>query len=405
MATPTSPAGPLAPRERSRLPDVLRGVAVLGIFAMNVQAFSDVMASYLNPQVHGPLTGAGWLVWLVQHVFFEMKFITLFAVLFGAGIVLAADREVASGRDPTRSHRRRILVLFAIGMVHAYGVWYGDILVSYAVCGLVAYAFRACRNRVLLAWAAVFLAVPVGVTLVTGATFRHWPTDVRADVVRSWQPTPAEIAAEVEAYRGGWVAQNAARWPASLDMQVGSLPFLHGWRVLGSMLVGMVLARLGFLTGQVDRGAWVRWVVVAAPVGMLLTGWGVVLHERRGWDVTWSLFAGMLPNYIGSLFLAAAYLGAVGWAVQAGVWPRVQVWMAAVGRMAFTNYLGQSAIGVLLFYGTGLGWFGALGRLETVPVVLGVWVFQVVFSVWWLGRFRFGPVEWFWRRLTYGRAP
>ncbi|WP_418280907.1 DUF418 domain-containing protein [Halorubrum sp. DTA98] len=394
MSSRSAPA-PTPPAERIVSLDVLRGVAVLGILLINMWVFAMPETTLLNPTVYGDFTGANYWAWLVGHVFFQEKFITLFSVLFGAGIVLFTDSDKRSEAAAIRLHVRRMFWLIAIGMGHAYLLWYGDILVAYGVCALWVVALREYAPATQFVIGVVLVAVPSALELLTALSSSP---DVVAD---TWRPAAAVIDAEVNAYRGGWLDQLEHRVPAARSRQTTGFVGATVWRVGGSMLLGMALFKWGVLSGERSRGFYGRLVAAGAVAGLVPIVTGVLYIEANDWEAGAALFWRQF-NYWGSLPLAGSYIGLV------ALWCRwrpagvVTDALAAVGRTAFTNYLLQTIVATSIFYGHGLGLFGHLNRVELLGVVVAVWAVQVPLSVLWLRVFRFGPVEWLWRTLTYG---
>ncbi len=399
-------AGPVTQTERIASLDVLRGVAVLGILIMNIQAFAMPIAAYFNPYAYGDLTGANYLVWLLSHLLADRKFMTIFSLLFGAGIALMARRREAADARPARLHYRRMAVLLVFGLFHAYLLWDGDILVTYALCGMAVYPLRRVRPARLLIVAALLIALPSGITQFFQSTMPYWPPEEVAGLEAGfWHPPAEEIAATVQTHRGSYLTLLPHRARSALMMQTFLLLVENLWRVCGLMLAGMACFKLGVLQASRSRGVYLALTGVGLLVGLPLVVGGVVFRNAADWDVHSALFFGSQFNYWGSLFVAFAWVGAVMLLCRSSALPRLRHALAAVGQMAFTNYLLQSIICTLFFYGYGLGWFGRVERLGQVAVVLAVWAFQLLLSRWWLQRFRFGPAEWLWRWGTYGRRP
>ena len=390
----TSDAGPTPPSERIISLDALRGFALLGILLINVWAFSMPEQTLLNPTVYGDFTGANYWAWAVSHVFAQNKFITLFSALFGAGILLFIDSKEEKGQDALRLHYRRNAVLIAIGLMHAYLLWYGDILVAYGVTALVVVAFRDFEARKLAAVGAAFLLFIPMTELLAAVT-------LGGDAIAGqWAPSEAAIRQQVAAYRGGWVEQLDHRVSSSIGRQTTG--FINGsfWQVGGTMLLGMALYRWGVLTGE-RSSAFYRRLVGLGVVGLAITVAGVLYIETNDWSADAALFWRQFI-YVGSFPLASGYLGLVMLYARRRPDGPVTRGLAAVGRTAFTNYLLQTVIATTVFYGHGLGLFGSVTRVEQLGFVVAVWAVQVVLSVLWLRYFRFGPVEWVWRTLTYG---
>jgi len=383
-------SSPTAPDERIVALDALRGFAIFGILVINVWLFAMPEGTLLNPTIYGEFSGANYWAWLGSHVLFQGKFITLFTFLFGGGIVLF----LAGGKD-VRFHRRRMLWLAVFGAAHAYLLWYGDILFSYAVCALVVVALRDRPTRTLVAVGLVVYAVPSVLEIVAGFTAGA------AAIGDAWQPAEAALRAEIEAYRGGWLAQMDHRAPTSFRRQTSGLVGYTGWRVVGAMLLGMALFKSGVMTNDRSAGFYRRLIAVGAVAGLGIVLGGVAYIEANDWNAGAGLFWRQF-NYWGSLPLATAYLGAVMLYCRGRRNGRVTRTLSAVGRTAFSNYILQTVLATTIFYGHGLGLFGRVSRVELLGVVVAVWVVQIVLSVAWLRRFRFGPLEWLWRVLTYG---
>jgi uncharacterized protein len=396
-------AAPVASAERIAALDTLRGFAVLGILVMNVQSFSMPLPAYLNPTAYGDLGGANGWVWRLSHLFFDQKFMTIFSLLFGAGIILFTTRAEAKGESPRRLHYRRMLWLLLFGLAHAYALWYGDILVSYALCGMMVYPFRKRSPATLLIVGVALLAFGSALWIFFGWSMPYWPEEeINSLLDKDWQPRPEALAAELGAYRGGWWTQMNHRVPTSFELQ--TFVFLIGvmWRVSGVMLAGMALFKLGILTAERTRNFFAAMFAAGMFGGVPLVAYGIARNVAAGWDVRYSFFHGSQFNYWGSLLVCAGWIGMVMLAAKSPAMDWFTRPLGAAGRMAFTNYLMQTLICTTIFYGHGFGLFGSVPRTGQALVVVGVWIFQLVFSPLWLRRYQFGPFEWAWRSLTYG---
>lgn len=391
-------AGPTDPGDRIVSLDALRGFALLGILVINVWYFSMPLVAGENPLAFGDFTGANYAAWLLGHVLFEGKFVTLFTVLFGAGIVLFTESKERQGQPVLTLHYRRTLLLLAIGLCHAYLLWYGDILVIYALCALLAVFARTWRPRTLVAVGLLLIAVPAALFVFFGT----FASELPPEALETWQPTDEEIRAEIEAYRGGWVEQMDHRIPTAFAVHTALFAIWHFWRTTGLMLIGMALFKRGILSNERSDRFYRRLLVGGGLLGLgsILAGvWYRTLHD---WAFVETVFFAPLFNYWGSLALAGGYIGGI------MLWCRRRPTgiatgaFAAVGRTAFSNYLLQTVLATTIFYGHGLGLFASVSRVEQLGVVLLIWAIQVPLSVWWLRYFRFGPVEWLWRTLTYG---
>ena len=383
--------------------DVLRGVAVLGILVMNIQGFSMVESAYMNPSSFGDFTGVNAIVWAIGRLFADQKFMTLFSLLFGAGIVLMAESAVASGRRPAAAHYRRMVVLLVAGLAHAYLLWYGDILTTYALCGLVVYWARNWSAAILFWIGVTLILIGAAIFGVLQFTFELWPQDVVAEVESMWNPTADRVQWQLDIYRDGYLRQFEHRVPTSFSFQTETFLMLFFWRVSGLMLIGMALFKWKVLGAYRSAAVYKRLIGVGFLMGLTIEACGMYYMHALGWDVR-VMIPGMLFNYFASLFTAAAYLGIVMLIHQSGRFVAFKRKLSAVGRMAFTNYLAQTLICTMIFYGQGFGLFGSLERWQQLLVVAAIWIAQVIWSEWWLKRFENGPLEWLWRCATYMRV-
>ncbi len=397
--------------------DVLRGVAVLGILYMNIQSYSMAEPAYGNPTAFGDLTGANFLVWITGHLFFRGKFIAIFSMLYGAGIVLLWERLRAGGRPARRIHIMRSLVLLAIGLAHAYLLWYGDILVHYALAGILIYPLRRLSVRWLAVLGVLFLAVEVGVDVYR---HRNWepPAGLEDEYPRWFQQYERQdMRAEQRVFRGTWIEQWPRRSDYSLNMQTFGFVFMTFWWTGGFMLLGMALYKSGFFAACLDPRAYLRWILAGLLIGLPITAAEVWHNFDLGWYSPFVENFGSIGVDTGSILMS------IGIAAIVMLWCQIRILggraaprtdraflgltlydrLAACGRMAFTNYLTQTLICTTIFYGHGLGLFGYVERTGQFFVVLVLWLLQLLWSPMWLRYFRFGPFEWLWRSLTYFR--
>ncbi len=386
--------GPTTPSDRIASLDVLRGVAILGILLINVQAFSMPSIARTNPSQYGDFEGVNFAVWLLSHLFVEQKFITIFSLLFGAGVLLFTQRKGGAERSTLALHYRRTFWLLVIGLVHAYLLWDGDILVIYALCGAVIVATRHFPPSHLAVVGVGMMAFPFAVRM---ATVMQLESGAAIDF---WTASEETIRTELEIYRGSWAEQFDERVASSFSVHTEQFLVYHFWRYGGTMVLGMALFKWGVLSNDRSLGEYYRILVGGFVGGLALSGAGVVYLVGNDWSATagvvWPQF-----NYWGSVLLALAYVAAVMIYCQRRPGALVSRGLAAVGRTALSNYLFQTLVATTVFYGYGLGLFGHVSRVEQLGIVLAIWTVQVVLSVLWLRRYRYGPVEWAWRKLTY----
>ncbi|MFC3959509.1 DUF418 domain-containing protein [Halovivax cerinus] len=387
-------SGPTPPSERIVGLDALRGFALLGILMVNIWVFAMPEAVLGNPTAYGDFSGANWWAWFVSDVFFRQKFLALFTFLFGASVVLFTRPDERGGRPTLELHYWRTGWLLVFGLAHAYLLWYGDILVAYAVCGFFVVLLRDLPAKTLATVGLVVLAIPSITEVLAGLTMDPGATST------AWRPVESALQAEIDAYRGGWLEQMDHRLPTAIRRQTIGFLGYSVYRVSGSMLLGMALFKWGFLTNDRSVRTYRRLIVGGGIAGLAVILAGIAFIESADWTyragILWRQF-----NYWGSFALAGAYIGLV------MLWSRwrpagtVTRSLAAVGRTAFSNYILQTVLATSIFYGHGLGLFGRLSRVELLGVVLCIWAIQVPLSVLWLRYFRFGPLEWLWRTLTY----
>lgn len=396
---------PVAEKERIITLDVLRGFALLGILPMNIQYFSMISAAYFNPTAYGDLHGANFLVWFFSHVLADQKFMTIFSMLFGAGILLMTSRVEATGRPSAALHYRRMGWLILFGLAHSYLLWSGDILYSYGMCGLVVFLFRKLRRRTLLIVGCLSMAVASASLTSYGLWSRHWsPTQLQAVREHLWKPTPQMTADEIAAYQGSWTKQMPYRALDSVQMETGFFLGFTFWRAGGLMLIGMALFKLGIFAAKRPRSWYWTMIAVALLVGLPLTVYGTHRDFAAGWDFQYSFFFGANFNYWASVLMSFGWVGTIMLASQAEVLLPLTRRLAAVGRMAFTNYIMHSILCTTMFYGYGWGLFGKVERVWQFGIVLIIWTVQLIVSPIWLRYFHFGPLEWLWRSLTYWRC-
>jgi ABC-type multidrug transport system ATPase subunit/uncharacterized membrane protein YeiB len=379
--------------------DLIRGFALLGVLAVNAAYYAAPLVSATNPE-YGPLsvsTGTVW-AWFVPYVFFEYKSIALFSMLFGASLYLVGGDRSEAVRSATL--RRRLGWLLLFGMLHGIVLWFGDILLSYALIGLAVMRARSWKPRILMAIGLVLFAASMALilwmtTMITGMT----SAERAAFIATSWAPSADALASQVAAYHHGWSAAQMANIGGWIDFQVQTLLFLS-LRTAGLMLIGLALFKAGFLSGAMSRRIYVHWLGVGG-VALAVLAW-------NGWDMARQGFPLERVQATGTLVTAGlAPLVAVGYAsgliliVRARLLPRLTAALAATGRMAFTNYLSQSILfSTLCWSGRGLGLYGTLSRLELMATVVVIFAGQMGYSSWWMARHSHGPFEQIWRRLS-----
>ncbi len=416
------PAAPLAETQRLRSLDILRGVAVLGIFVMNSRNFAFPLNDFDNPafpnRPGSPAHAADLWTWSLSNILFEDKMIAIFSMLFGAGVVLNADRLGRTLRAAA-IHYRRMFWLFLFGLIHAFGLWYGDILNTYAICGVLLFPLHRLRPGALIGLGILILTVSVWVRMGP----RAWAVfdDPSVTTARSADQSPVpppestqdriwreSIENEHSAYHGTYL--DLFRWRAKLNIVwhwYGCINF-NFWRCGGFMLLGMGLVPI--LTGS--RPGSVSWglMIGGYAAGLLMIGLGFWPQLARALGrasqsspesrqmlgaLAWTL------RFLGAGFLALGHVGLILLLCRARSLRLPLAPLAAVGRMALSNYLLQTLTAVFIFDGWALGNWGTWGMATVATLVISVWLAQLILSPIWLRFFRFGPAEWLGRTLTY----
>lgn len=383
--------------------DVLRGVAVMGILAANLPAFALPEAAYFSPLAAGGTTPADITVWAATFVLVEGKMRALFSLLFGASMLLVIQRAKASGRNPAAVHYRRMAWLFAIGCLHLYGLWRGDILTHYALCGAIAYPFARARIRTLLTVAAMLVAWETvqGIVLYLGVlAAQHDPATggafLRGIASTFGTPPPTRIAAEIAATRGTYAQVFAWRWSTATS-PLTFLPLL-GPETLATMLLGMAGLKSGFLTGAWPRARYVRWAAVTLAISLPLYAASAAWTIRSDFALADVVFGAMTLSAPLRDVAVIGYAALLILLIRPGGWLTTRV--AAAGRAAFSNYLGTTIVMTTIFYGYGLGLFGTLSRAQLYLLAPFAWIAMLAWSQPWLARYRYGPLEWLWRSLA-----
>ena len=371
--------------ERNVTLDFVRGVAILGILLLNISAFGLPKAAYLNPAWSGSASHSDAWTWALLDLLAQVKFLTLFALLFGAGLQLLLPRG-------KRWIQSRLTLLALLGFIHGLFFWDGDILLAYALVGLVSWRMvrEAHHVKSLFNTGVVLYLTGIAVLVLLGMI-----SGTAAN--RSWAPDAANL--QYEQYwklHGGMEAvSNRADMLSDNLLALGAQ---YGWQLAGMMLMGAALMRSGWLKGQFSLRHYRRTGALLVAAGMAVNLPAIFAQWYLAWDYRWCAFLLQAPRELSAPLQAIGY-AALAWSY----WPqlcrfRLVGAIACVGRMALTNYLLQTLICTTLFYHLGL--FMRFDRLQLLAFVPPIWAVNLLVSSLWLRRFRQGPVEWLWRQLT-----
>ncbi|MCM1030379.1 MAG: DUF418 domain-containing protein [Oscillibacter sp.] len=401
--TSIRPAMPVESSARHIILDVLRGLALLGIALANFPEFS--LYSFLPETAAGnmPTAAIDRAVHYLQYIFIDGKFYTIFSLLFGIGFSIIISNAMKRGADGFRIFYRRMTVLLLIGFLHLMFIWSGDILMLYALLGMLLPFFRHAANKTLLTTAAVLLVIPIVIDFCIEASGIY----------------PAASVVELQQYycaRYGINEANFAYWLRDADNYGATFQFLiqgalvriqefidgnRYFKVLGLFLIGFYIGRNRLYADLGNRKALLKRI---ATYGF---GIGLPLSVVYAWSAMngrpWGLGVHALLYFVSIFPLGFAYMAGVSLCFLRHPESSIFRFIAMLGRMALTNYIGQSLWGMLLFYGIGFGMGAGMGLIYVVLIATGVWIVQACLSGVWLHFFRFGLLEWLWRMLTYGK--
>ena len=384
---------------RVALLDVLRGFASLGILLFNITAFSGWV--FLSPKEAAVLPGASMDAAAMHLIvaLIEDKFYSLFSLLFGVGFAIMVGRAQQNDAQPTPILLRRYFVLLCIGLLHTTLIWFGDILVLYALLGLVLLACRGLSERALVRCAIVLLLLPIP---LYGLGLLVQPAAPAGGAM------PPELLAAIQAFKSGSYSQIVAGNVAVTEFGwLRRLILMFYPRVFGMFLLGVVLSRMGIFQAPERHGRLFRvfsrsGLLIGLPASILYSA----LDQHTGMlPLTANGFLRTVCESIGAPLLCLGYVAWITMLFKSPTGSRWLLWLAPVGRTALSNYLLQSLVGVLLFYGIGGGWFMSVSLATALALALLIYAVQVLLSRLYCRFFKQGPVENVWRRLTYGVTP
>jgi uncharacterized protein len=393
--------GPVSLTERIQFIDVLRGMALFGILAANMRAFVAPLDTYDNIHVLFHSRADVAAQFLIDFLF-QGKFISIFSFLFGMGFAIQLSRAEARGVKFLSFYPRRLLALAIFGIIHGILIWAGDILLTYAITGAILLLFRNKQQKTLLWWAGGLFSIPI----VVGSTFLTlYYTRFRPHFMNPKPADMTKIYAIIQIYAHGTVhqilKQNWVEWKGFLVAQLFSI------YAVGLFLLGMWVWRSGIVQRLPEyRPVFKRVCAWCVPIGLVFNFFGAyenaVVPDGK---FTLALAVSSMVHFLGAHILAAGYISGLALIFLNVNLRRFIAPFAAVGRIALTDYLMQSVLCTLFFYHYTTGLFGRVGpAMALIPTVV-LYSAQVVFSNWWLRHYRFGPMEWLWRGLTYGKFP
>lgn len=394
--------------------DAVRGFAVIAILWVNILSFAMPDAAFLSPVYSAPPSPVDEPLWLLGFLLADGKFRGLFTLLFGASMALVMDRARAGGGSPRAVHGRRMAWLLVIGTGHYLLLWHGDVLLLYALMGLLMTGFYQRSPDQLMRWGLF--------GLMAGAIWLSWLSEARigdgfgalglgghgAALQKAQSLHALDVAnivasvpADLDLFRSSYGAILAGRADRLID-SLFSLP-IAAVETLPLMLMGMALYRSGFLSGEWSNAAYRRLAAWTLPLGLLLTGLTAAYVAASDYDPMVALASHLGLSVPGRVLMILGYAAALILLIRrfaGSVWTAR---FAATGRMALSNYLGTSLVMTSLFYGYGLGLFGTIDRIGLYGITAAGSLVMLIWSPWWMARYAYGPAEWLWRSLARGQ--
>lgn len=397
---------PVEAPERVHTIDLLRGWALFGILLVNMEFFAWPLSFMFFPQNWSNPWDAA--MENAVKIFAQGKFYTLFSTLFGLGFSFFLLKGERAGKSSLGTYLRRIMVLLVIGAIHAYLIWMGDILLLYSLLAFPLLLFRKAKPRTLLIWASILLLVPVFLML-SGAVAKATNPQAAADIQKSSQQNRERFDRMAESafrvYPNGTFAEVTRQRTWEVNTLFTFMAFF-GTGVLAMFLMGLYIGRKGYLHNAAQHLPLFRKVLtIGALLGIPASIYAVWASHTT--DMMGPSFSGAgiaLASAFGNPALSYAYAAALVLLYHRAGWAARLHPVICAGRMALTNYLMQSLICTFIFYSHGLGQFGKITPAYLPLIVFAIYGIELLWSPWWLKRFHFGPAEWLWRSLTYGKA-
>lgn len=392
-------AGPVQLNERIEALDIIRGFALFGIFLVNMPAFQwPVLTAELHFYSY-EYTGIDRWIRLFFDMFVEGKFFTIFSFLFGLGFYLFMQRAEQKGLRPRRLFARRLGALALFGAAHLVLLWYGDILLTYALAGFALLLFYRCKPRTILIWIFIFFVLLTGILLLNALSISL----MESYIVNLQADGEAKIQEAITVYReAGYAEWLAYRWTEEVVPMLLNLPF-SALAVMFMFLMGLYAGKKKLFEQTSMNRRWIqRLWLICLLLSLPLLGMVAAIHFDLFFSGSAKEAAKQFFVTMSGPVLSLFYISSIALLLERARWRRLFKPFSYAGRMALTNYLIQSLIGVGLY--AGLGWFGQMNLVLGTLICLVVFPLQTVFSHYWLKKFRQGPMEWLWRTITYGKA-
>lgn len=420
--TPSSLA-PLQESERIQSLDVMRGIVLFGILIMNINGFG-LAFGYNDPSVLGGDTGLNLYTWMISNLLFEGTMRALFSLLFGVGMFIFLDRLVKKGAGINAAdiYFRRITWLLLFGLIHGYLLlWVGEILYNYALMGFLVYSFRQMVPKKLLLTGLLLFSIGTAWYFYDYQKDLEWYTKVQQaeaaiaagqepskelkEAKDSWEEMMAETSPEAmsgftEEMQKGYFSVVMHLAPINFEFNTKAAYREDLWDILSMMLIGIALFKWGLLSGEKPASTYWLMVGIGYPIGIAINYYEMQLILDAKFSPL-SFSESNITYYWGRFFVSMGHVGLIMLFCKSSIFGWLKTSLAAVGKMALTNYIMHSVICMFIFTGVGFGLFGQLERFELLYVVFSIWIFQLIISPIWLRYFHYGPMEWLWRNLSY----
>lgn len=426
MTKEGKPFAPLKPTDRIQSLDIMRGIVLLGILIMNINAMGLMDLAYEDPTIAGGAAGWSLITWVTASMFFEGTMRALFSLLFGVGMFVLLDRleKKGAGINASNIYFRRLIWLLVFGLIHGYLLlWIGEILYNYALMGFLVFPFRYLSPKKLIG---IALFLIVAGTLWNYADYRknvklteqvsiaeknkaegNELTKEQHEALEKWkkiqEDRSPETVAEFNAnMRKGYFEVVAFVAPLNTHFNE-HFPYRYDlWDVLSMMLLGIALFKKKILSAEKSFRFYGLMALIGYAIGLAINYYETKLILDSGFSFL-GFSKSIITYQLGRVPVAMGHIALIMIFCKLPIMSWLKASLSAVGKMALTNYVMHSVFAMFIFTGVGFGLFGKLHRHELMYVVLAIWIFQLIVSPIWLKYYQFGPLEWIWRNLSYLR--
>jgi len=403
-------------KERIESIDILRGFALLGILIMNISSFAMPSMAYYSPVVYD-INLLNHIIYSITHIIADQKFMAIFSMLFGASTILFINSVKKREKRTLLLFYSRNFWLLILGWIHSSYLWYGDILLFYALCAFVLFFFKNLSPKKQFILGCLIYLLP---TFLNYATYEyvidHLGEEEQDVIIKHWNPSNEILQQEIDAYRGSYekqVQHRAQMWSSSehnddnpsggIGAGIIGLSILIDLfsRSFGMMLIGMACFSWGIFSNALTKSFYKKMMFYGLGIGLPLSMIGLFFNYSFDWDWKYTQFLGRSPNNIATPLIAFGYIGIIMLWIGKGKFINLQEKLRTIGKIALTAYLIQTVIATFIFYGTGLGLFGYVNRAYQLVIMFFIWLILLKLCPAWVSKYQYGPVEWIWRMLTH----